>query len=142
MSPDPFGHREAASRPDSGFVIVAVLLLMVALGALAVGMSLEAGLTTLGARSAQSSAVARSAAHAGLVMALHEITGSGAEPAARAVGPWPQLGPDVMGELSLEAGAEPPAYRIVVTASAARTAAQASAVFVLAPTFEILEWRE
>lgn len=136
--PRPRGHGR-----EEGFVIVAVLMLLVALGALAAGMFLETSLTTLAARSAAQAAIARSAAHAGLVLALAEAGGpSGPGAAPRSLGPWPGLGEGVTGWLSVVPGTEPPAYRVDVTAVEGRSTADAYVVFVVEPGLAVLAWRE
>lgn len=131
-----------AKRRD-GFVIIAVLMLLVALGALAAGMFLETSLTTLGARSAAQAAQARPLARAGLVLAIEEVTTT--PPAGDGpieLGPWEPLGEGVSGLLRVELGSEPRAYRVSIHARVGRTSAHAEAVLVLEPEFEVLEWRE
>ncbi len=143
MSQGPSGRwstPRGRAREERGFVIVAVLLLLVALGALAVGMSLETGLATLGARSATEAAVARSKAHAGSLLALSEFRSAASVPSE--VGPWAQLGGQVTGEVMPEAGSDPAAHRLVVTARVGRSVATTHVVFALTPSFEVLQWRE
>lgn len=142
---EPFLARSAQRRrrPEEGFVIVAVLLLLVALGALAAGMFLETGLTTLAARSSAQAAVARSAAHAGLVLALDEVRASaGPGTVPRALGPWSGLGQGVTARLTEVPGSEPQAFRVDVTAEEGRATTRAYAVFVMQPELEVLEWSE
>lgn len=138
-----YGYPPTVAKRQDGFVIVAVLLLLVALGALAAGMFLETSLTTLGARSAAQAAAARPLARAGLVFALQEI--SSTPPAAEGtldLGPWDPLGEGVTARLAVEEGSEPVAYRVSVQAQVGRASASAEAVLVLEPELEVLEWRE
>ncbi len=124
-------------------MIVAVLMLLVALGALAAGMFLETGLATLGARSASQAAVARPLARAGLIVALDELRAAQTiESSLLELGPWERLGEGVTGRLTVEEGSDPVAYRAAAEAVVGKAVARAEAVFVTEPAFEIIEWRD
>ncbi len=127
---------------ERGVVLVAVLLLLLAAGAIAFAMSLEAGLATLGARAATGAAQARPAARAGLVLAVRELVeaGGGLGPLPAVLGPWEAVAATV--RVEVEVGAGPAVYRLSARAEAGRAVAEARAVLVLEPAPEVLEWRE
>jgi len=134
----------AARLRSAGFVLVGVLLVLLAIGVIAAAMSLEAGLATLGARSAAGSAAARPAARAALVLALDEALASaeaGAQPPP-AYGPWAELGAEASAALAPVPGTSPVVYRLTATAVAGRSRAEASAAFAIEPAPRVLEWRE
>ncbi len=135
-------RRAPTPAPVGGFVLVAVLLVLLAVGVVAVAMSLEAGLSTLAARSASGAAVARSAARAALVLGLDEaqsIGSSGALPAE--LGPWEEEGVEATVVLTRDPGTDPPVYRLAAVAAAGRSRAEAGAVLVLEPEPRVLEWK-
>src|SRR5690606_28449566 len=97
-----------------GFVLVAVLLLLTAVGLIAVAMSLEAGLATLGARAAAGASAARPAARAALVLALDEVVtaaAAGLEP-PETFGPWTLGAAGAGARSALVGGAEETVYEL------------------------------
>ena len=136
------GRPVPARDRRGGFVLVAVLLVLLVVGVVAVAASLEAGLVTLGARSAAGAAVARSAARAALVLALDEVMASaGTDTLPTEFGPWDDAGVAAVARLAEVAGTEPPAYRLTATAAHGRSRAEGSAVIVLEPEPLVIEWR-
>lgn len=132
--------RAPAAR--AGFVLVGVLLLLLAVGLVATGMSLEAGLATLGARSAAGAAEARTAARAALTLAVYEALALPPGEAPETFGPWPSAGLPAIVNVATVSGSDPPAMRLRAVAEAGRSRAEASAVITLEPSPRVLEWRD
>jgi hypothetical protein len=133
--------RAPAAR--AGFVLVGVLLLLLAVGLVATGMSLEAGLATLGARSAAGAAEARTAARAALTLAVYEALAlPPGEAPPEMFGPWPSAGLPAIVNVATVSGSDPPAMRLRAVAEAGRSRAEASAVITLEPSPRVLEWRD
>lgn len=127
-----------------GFVLVAVLLLLTAVGLIAVAMSLEAGLATLGARAAAGASAARPAARAALVLALDEVVtaaAAGLEP-PETFGPWTLGAAGAGARSAFVGGAEETVYELTAVATVGRARAEATAVVTLTPEPRVLEWRE